>query len=1623
MSFPAQAGATLPDEPSLVVPRDEAVAAIARSFGADSRVTYVRWPTGAGKTTLLSQFARAHRETTVAYFVGADLWSSQPQLFTFDVCQQLLSFLGNDPLPLDLSYDRVMQLFPRLWDQFAKAAKASDLPHYLVVDALDQARPDSSGQSIHDVLPRLGRNVFMLASGAAVTPPLLANQRPTVLEDLPLFGELHTAHLLSGLGLSETQIAEAHRATGGVPAYVAEVRRRLLSQGTTVEALLDGLPGDLTALLEREWRSFSRSEQLRSGLAILIFAPEPLSITEWAQIARIDIQQAADLVRQLPFIRVNVDKGTIEFLSGLHRQFLSSKLLPDAAESQVRLVEFYQSNPNSLRSLRVLPGLLHETRDFETLKSLVDATYLTGVLSRSRDLSLVRRHVDAAFEAARSTQDLAAAVFQVSAESLVLSTYERFAHLQPELSALCSLGDFREAVDLAERAMLPEDQLQALGVVGQAMKEAGQALPENLLGTVDVLSGQIPATTPLDTATSIATRIFAVRPEQSIALVERCAGEAGTLALERALLQLALGAPKHSPADAIELISKRLTSVSSREALTSGTRVSGLTADQLIEALSRVERASSAFALVRGWCNVNRSNPDAAVVVAWAMDLIERRTEFAPSARQVRQVVEPLVACEAEVVRPLVDRLSGLRPGLPDRPWIENIRLDLLLAQVQAKWDVDGSRTQLGLAEAAIRRAEGLEARCLAQAHLCRTISTLATSDPALRPAFREAVAVLEEDFRALLAQSADHYQIARPILTAVARFDPAFAALFALELNYPERRDRLLSEILDTAVSRGPAPFDVKWALDLVDVIEAREEIAGPAVIGLCQQAAEQKFEIEPPLFGRLSSCVEGLPDPADRALAFAWLGRWAATAHDVDPDPLGSQLMLNARNSALEVDEPWKRRHMLLDVCATVKASSEVLARECLVLARAQGAGVTSDPYFGPLYATSLLTACLSFPIRGQGGVESQVRLLRDRIALCPSTWIQVDLLGTLASRLYLRGERALANDIAGEMLTRLRTIRDAYARRMAIARQFEALAEHDLEAAVELLDDLPEDWRESVVIRLVGAKLTGKPTDIPLRLDAIEWQADQDSLVAAARVVELAKRDWSLVGSMRLISNAAVPALGAGRVAGRTVSRLAERFDELSAQRLPDSRGIGHDGFLLLARAHARRLRSALKKSADRSGDQDWETLTQAIDALPNAADSALVFSLLASDFAGDLPKLASRFVDHAAARTPDIPAMHDRVSRLDALAGGYVALGNLAAAKTAVATAFQAATDLQSDDSETVLDRIVDLAESIDPEMASELANAVEDHVRRYSVEERRTINTARRRPSSILELVGSSSFSEFPVGEAGHSMRVSLASGRLGAQSRSVVSDWLKMLHGTSYFEATPVLIWVSENAEAGAWGWDERMRIHEAYRASSDFALSLGETVAMTLEHDGSVDAVSAAGLSVYRAGEFDRVREEIAKRLASAVGPSLLWVDPYFRPDQVELLVHVPDGVAVRIVADESEQKDAFGKRIPREEIARAYELAWRRRFDVAPPHTTVFLLGTNTVGAPIHDRYLLSSTGGIWFGGSANAFGTKDTSWTDMSPEQCAVQESEITRWIVAATPFYRDEAVRVTSFTLGG
>src|SRR5207237_1388442 len=94
-----------------------------------------------------------------------------------------------------------------------------------------------------------------------------------------------TQDLLADLDLERDAIDRVQRVSQGLPAYVAEVRRRILA-GVSASDLIGRLPAALTGLFELDWERLVPDTETRFALSLVAFAPEPITTAEWQTIGK-----------------------------------------------------------------------------------------------------------------------------------------------------------------------------------------------------------------------------------------------------------------------------------------------------------------------------------------------------------------------------------------------------------------------------------------------------------------------------------------------------------------------------------------------------------------------------------------------------------------------------------------------------------------------------------------------------------------------------------------------------------------------------------------------------------------------------------------------------------------------------------------------------------------------------------------------------------------------------------------------------------------------------------------------------------------------------------------------------------------------------------------------------------------------------------------------------------------------------------------------------------------------------------------------------------------------------------------------------------------------------------------
>jgi len=178
-----------------------------------------------------------------------------------------------------------------------------------------------------------------------------------------------------------------------------------------------------------------------------------------------------------------------------------------------------------------------------------------------------------------------------------------------------------------------------------------------------------------------------------------------------------------------------------------------------------------------------------------------------------------------------------------------------------------------------------------------------------------------------------------------------------------------------------------------------------------------------------------------------------------------------------------------------------------------------------------------------------------------------------------------------------------------------------------------------------------------------------------------------------------------------------------------------------------------------------------------------------------------------------------------------------------------------------------------------------------------------------------------------------------------------------------------------------------------------------------------------SADSTVVRSDEREKGVRIITEWFESKAKRYLKICDPYFGPEDLEILNHLPSSLenfSVVVLTSRKHQID-LGLTFPFEDEYRAsWELLSSGR---QMPRTEVVIVGTESGGyTPIHDRWWVTEGSGIELGTSLRDLGVGRTSKVSlMDPAEAADCEMEMNRYMSREQQEHNGEKLRYWLFTL--
>jgi hypothetical protein len=1566
----------------------------------NSEIVTIEGEEGCGKTILAAQFVLRHAERTFSLFVSAaSAYARSPDYLLNVLCDQIHWYFKGTRLPAGENPERYLR---SAYLQLQRNATASGKPFFFVIDGLLQMSTqdaDIISLMLTEYLP-LGIPVFkfLLTGDMDRFPEGIAGKVAISTWRPPGFSPDETKKYLAGLGISDDAVREINNTFRGMPGKLASIRRIILA-GTSPSAFENDLPRTLSDLLQSEWRAVCADDQTQlDALALLAYSQHALRVSDLAEILQ---KQTAEITNRLVNLQFLTTTGaSADDQSNLQPAFVSNAMKTHAAAtlksrkqwSLERIVATLYGRPSSPEAIEHLPQYLDTLGRPRDLINYLTLDHLTGACKSSNSLQPIKALLKSGMRASQKEGDPVNA-FQFAFELALLSDVGAASVLVSEVNAYMTLGEDANALKLVQGALLKEDRLEGLAKIVFTISQRGEAPDPGLLAEIRWLAESVDYSSSPERATSIASDLIGVLPELAISLIDRAMkGSVDSSDLAYATLALSLRdreRQRNESNTSDEAISSRIKNPSIKSLTnTLSAVVSEYSVDEILLRAEQIESVRGCLHLLAEWSARNRDHSDAYKVMQYGLQrALRTSSDYTLDCRTVRRLIVPLPTTagtsphEANKILQTIDAQEAVLSATGSS--VENVRLRITLLETEALWSADCGMSR---AEQLCYFAATLEPDLRAESLAWLIMAITLDRHGRLSRVAAELAETLRSDLEAtvneLLSGTADHFEVFRRIVRALALADFSLMEALLAKVNTLQRRDLLRAEAL-----YGLSPTDL-CRLGAHAVQDALGKIANTVVrdrvitdLAITLDEGSPRADLDPSWLPVLKRSLGVLRAPW-KSVACSHSFVICKRQNSGGFVEAGDLFAREADVSLAAINSDWDKTDVAFTMAALLHPVEITRARELTERAHAlRCRSVVPDGRSAEFHVAAIRLAVRAFAglVNNQLGIEEPLQRLRSIINCVPSDGERSLLWAELAVRCFGRGQKDLGTRLFDEEIRGLlKNIADPGFKAFIIASVAPAhYAAHPISAVNELMG--LDDYHRGVAFANIAANiLTGQPLSEPLPPDYVRSNlalSDIDDLLECLRHITT---DTDIAFVVERLCGHLASRDGRERFSRAERADISRRVGEVTDGKLPWPNGIAHKGYALVLRACRLQIQDATEKQ--------WRELAEEADGIPNRADQVLIMAIIAEHAPTKFNELRATLLARAQDLVKGILSPIDQIGRLEVIASSAVSFDR-ARAKSCLHDATELvcrASDLRDDEKRRR--SLIDVAHRIDSDFAVSLADKLDQDP---AVQKRRKASGRNKLTMALKDLAKGDP--EQTLAGLTAKETVELCEMMLpGLHDNSVanvyvpsVAEFISRFANLPFRETSHALEWVIENSvnvhSNTPYGKTHLVQLFGACAAACELSTRLMSWAAgyQYGDSESPVLSLDADGTEVIEPGERTKAIDLIAKWIADMRPESVRICDPYFSPDDLEivkLITQLSPGAAFQILAGEKKQIE-LGMRIS---CDAEYQQHWRTLSQQNPPTTDIVIAGlANSHDCPIHERWILAGGKGLRLGTSFSGLG----------------------------------------------
>lgn len=1321
---------------------------------------------------------------------------------------------------------------------------------------------------------------------------------------------------------------------------------------------------------------------------------------------------SADVLTLLaPFRFLIVDRVHAAFASESFRKHAQRHLDTETRHLLDLRIDKLMTAPSGHGPLEELPALLRDTHRYADLCDLLSPDFYQRGIEKNNSLLTLKRSNAIGISAAESAQR-ESVLFQFCLNSSIFNELSMAELWRAEVHARMSVGDFTNALKVANSSPIKEDRLCLLALTAKLERNRSGIVNDDLLASIRqaFLSTELDYTSPQ--SVQLASDLIAVLPDVAADITSKLQSGRKGIDADVALASILMQADYIEDPEASDKLNRveelraqivspqvRLLSEVAPRLLGEGTSV-----DEVIREAERIKSISLRLPLLEAWLRRHRRSPNALQVTEYAIQTLVADSAQLPTCRHFRRLLVALPFCQDEqIITRVSDLVSSVMLTLEKRgPTLEYIRLQLLVSHSLQNIDTSSKAddTLASLVQYVLNLSTAsARAECLSAiwAHLNRL--NLPKHEALQSDLLKE----LTTTFEVILLDSASQFIATRVIVQSLARGGVGIACQFAQRLNTERRRDQAIATALEAASGTTDSIIDLTDFRSAFNMIADRRTKAKAIATVLANLV--KAVESGGCTLVNLTCLLEEtkvIDNAATRAAAFASIRLLLENDARVGVEELKSAVEDWLFDAWKSIDRLWDRIRSGYEIVAVVGQRLKTLATRYLENTdslKQESSILAPETAWAAISSIRLVTAALAGLMQKRIIRDEDAKRLKRLIDAVPSFGEQALLWADVAQRLIIHNDPEYASKVVREHINPLLNLIPAGDRGFkdfiwVLAPQVFWTA--NPVATREYIATLPRQQRDEAYANLSHFLLRREPLFEPVSMTKKgNLRGDYSTLLQVIEFMKLIEDDSALATLIESIVDAIEESHS--QITREQNIDVSRRLDALVSSKLPCKHGIQHHGYSIYCNANIGRLKKAY----------NVESLIEHAHTIPNITDRCFVTVKLASHLPTKQHAICKQLLSQALADSRSLSSCFDRVQMLTSLCRAYERVDKQEC-KAILCDAMKMTFDETGDHVARLQRHLVDLAHNVDPELAQDILGSLDNDPARIRAQTAlkqelevlsatRNITkhsaSAKREPSERLqqkkgfrvtaERASKDNVSVDILPDIAWRSLAQLNGGTGMAYSLSELKNYFKMAAELPLSSAFPVLNW-TVSCVAKLYGDKEQATttirtLCEATIASANLCLGLiarCTSSSVIMKDAFSVNSPLESGL--IPPGDSSSGHVIIRKWMSTSIGERLFVIDPYFNLDDLVIVKYVLEErkeCVVTILTDLSRFQEAS----PSE----CFNEHWNKLCAVSPPITDVVLMATTTSHIfPIHDRWIVSESSGLRIGTSFNGLGARRAS-----------------------------------------